>query len=396
MKILHLSTRASGGGAAIIAKQLNDGLNSAGEQSFILNQENNFYSSIKAKADKLITKIFLPAENRPYYTGIFSSLDWKKIKEIQPDIINLHWIGKSFVSLNDLAKFDCPVVWTLHDSWALNGASFFSNPDESWKNGYKHKFFNLDYFIWKKKKKIYPKIKNLNIVAPSNWLSDRAKASLLLKNFPITTINNGIDLNLFRPHDKKSAREKLSLPPDKKIILYGADFTDPEKGFKCLCEAIKNLDAKKYFLVLFGSAQKIENLPISFTSLGLVKRENLPLIYSAADCFAAPYLEDNFPTTVLEAMACEVPVVGFRAGGIPEIIDHEVNGYLAEKNSAEDLARGLLYILEGDERRKLIGTAARRKIQENFTLKKQADKYLELYKKILGENIKTGFSSTRE
>jgi len=107
----------------------------------------------------------LPPENRPYYTGIFSSLDWKKIKEIQPDIVNLHWIGKSFVSLNDLAKFDYPVVWTLHDAWAFNGAGFFPTRRVV-KNGYKHKFLNLDYLVWKKKRKIYPKIKNLNIVAP--------------------------------------------------------------------------------------------------------------------------------------------------------------------------------------------------------------------------------------
>jgi len=89
----------------------------------------------------------------------------KKSRKFSPILLICHWIGKSFVSLNDLAKFDYPVVWTLHDAWAFNGAGFFRNPDESWKNGYKHKFLNLDYLVLEKKRKIYPKIKNLNIVA---------------------------------------------------------------------------------------------------------------------------------------------------------------------------------------------------------------------------------------
>jgi glycosyltransferase involved in cell wall biosynthesis len=410
MKILSISTNVKGG-AGVAAYRLHQKLLEKGVDSLMLVKNKTiddakiigpekkwekFYHKTWYRLDKLPRLFFKTGNKGLHSAAIFSSLSLGKVKKINPDIIHLNWVCGGFVSPFDLPKLKKPIVWTLHDAWAFSGANHFINGDERYRLGYDKKYrpahesgFDLNKFVWQRKKRAWKNLKNITIVTPSRWLADLARQSILFREYPIEVIPNGVDAAIFRPGDKTKSRAALNLPLDKKIILFGAvdALEDPKKGWAYLAAAARLLATselgKKAAIAVFGSPEPTEPIDISLPIYWLGKiaeQKKLAEIYSAADIFAAPYLEDNFPSAILEAMACGVPAVAFRAGGVPDIITHGQDGYLAEPLDAADLAVGIEKTLARAEE---LGKAARIKIEENFTLEKQALKYIELYKKIL-------------
>jgi glycosyltransferase involved in cell wall biosynthesis len=412
VKILSISTNDRGG-AGIAAYRLHQTLLKKGVDSLMLvknktidddkvigpnNSWEKFYNKTLYRLDKL-PRLFFKTDNKWLHSAaLFSSLSLKKVKEINPDIVNLHWICGGFVSPFDLPKIKKPLVWTLHDAWPFAGASHFTAQDDRYRLGFEKKYrpasekgFDLNRWVWNRKRCAWKNLKNITIVTPSRWLAKMAKESILFKNYPVEVIPNGIDTNIFQPADRMMARKKLNLPLDKKIIIFGAvdALTDYKKGATYLWEATRQLKetaiGRSSIIAVFGAEEpekKINSdLPIIY--LGKIKPAEMPTLYSSADVFCAPYLEDNFPFIILEAMACGTPTVAFNAGGVPDIITHQQDGYLAKPLDAEDLANGIKYILEDESRRMKMAAAARKKIEENFTLTKQAEKYLELYQNII-------------
>jgi glycosyltransferase involved in cell wall biosynthesis len=212
------------------------------------------------------------------------------------------------------------------------------------------------------------------------------KSPLTLGHY-VTSIPNPIDTEIYRPLNKDEIREKLNLPTDKKIILFAAvKASDKRKGMDYLIEAsslLKNHSKDILFLIAGNRSEEIENkfaLPVK--TMGYVSPKDMPLLYNAADLFVSPSLQDNLPNTIMESMSCGTPCIGFNTGGIPQMIDHQINGYVSEYRNYKDLAEGILWSLF--EANTNLGQNARKKVIENYSNEIIAKQYIEIYKNARG------------
>ena len=192
--------------------------------------------------------------------------------------------------------------------------------------------------------------------------------------------------------DRNLAREKLNLPQDKKIILFGAinSTRDSRKGFLFLQLALQklaNTEWKQQIVsCIFGNSKPIKTTDFNMQvyELGHIHDDGkLRILYSAVDVFVAPSTQDNLPNTVVEALACGTPCVAFNIGGMPDIIDHKENGYLAKSFEADDLMQGIIWVIENEERQKLLNYKARQKAEKIFSIESQMQMYIKLYQRLL-------------
>jgi len=235
-------------------------------------------------------------------------------------------------------------------------------------------------------------LKNMTLIAPSRWMSNQARHSALFKNVSIQNIPNGIDTGMFRPIDRHTARELLHLPRNKKLILAGSlgGTADPRKGFQYLGRALRHFSAtdigEDAELVVIGASEPADStgFNIKTTRLGTMKDDiSLALAYSAADLFVAPSTQDNLPNMVMEALSCGTPCLAFDIGGMPDMVRHKKNGYLAEPLDAPGLADGMAYLLESGERLKEMGRRARLKVEREFDSMEIAKRHIGLYENII-------------
>ena len=240
---------------------------------------------------------------------------------------------------------------------------------------------------------MYTAAKNISFVTCSNWLGRVAKQSSLLKNASIQAIPNPIDTEIFSPKDKAAARAKWNIDPSAKIILFGAaNINDRRKGITYLVEALHYLknnypQNSPVEMVIFGKNKHfdITTLPFPVHQLNIISSpSDLAEIYSMANGYVSPSVEDNLPNTIMEAMACGTPSVAFNTGGIPDLIDHQQNGYLAEFESAPDLAAGIHQLLNSANPNEF-SIAARVKVLREFNNEKVAGQYIGLYRSILNK-----------
>lgn len=412
MRIILLSTNDISGGAAIAAYRLLKGLQKNGVQAQMLVQskksddyniigpqskwQKNF-ENLRPILDSIPVKFFKQREKIIFSPAILPDNIFNKIQDINSDITHLHWIACGFIRIETLAKIKKPIVWTLHDSWAFTGGCHIPFECKKYINNCgccptlnSNKENDLSSKIWKRKEKSWKNL-NLTIVTPSSWLGECAGKSSLFCNTRVEVIPNGIDLNCFKPIDKNIARDILCLPKDKKLILFGSlsALSDKRKGFSLLKEALKKYfskESKDIELIIFGSSKPRdeENLGFKTHYLGRLNDEiSLALVYSAADVMIVPSIHDNLPNTVMESLACGTPVVAFNIGGIPDMIEHQKNGYLAKPFETEDLAYGIKWVLEDDGRWKKLSENAREKVIKEFDIIKVAKRFTDLYKDIL-------------
>jgi len=407
------------GGAARAAYRLHTGLRKIGVDSKMLVDDkisddpdvyglegkiSKAWSKVRSFANTIPLK-FYDWQKTPFYTAwIGRDIATHDLLK-QADIIHLHWIAGGLLSIKGisrLAKLKKPIVWTLHDMWAFTGGCHYSGECEKYVESCgacpqlnSNKNNDITRKIWRRKRKAYKGL-NLKIVTPSRWLAECAKRSSLFSNLDINVIPNGLDITIFKPIKKLIARNILNLPENKKIILFGA-FSELEKrkGFNYLKEAIielkKMFDRDELCLVVFGASPPkiIEEFPFEVKFLGRLNDYSLVLAYSAADVFVLPSLQDNLPNTVMESFSCGTPVVSFNVGGIPEMIEHQTNGYLSEPKNSKSLAEGIKWILEDEKRAPKLGEAARKKVVEEYSLETQARRYLSIYSQLLSENKKS-------
>ena len=418
MKVVHLSTSDTNGGAAIAAlrifnAQVKSGIDSKFLVQSKLSNDPAVISLDQTLGDKLkFYKRFLQDElsirtlsvsSRGRFTFPYFGINLSNNKFIdEADIINLHWINGGFISLNTLFKLgekNKPIVWTLHDMWAFTGGCHYNVDCEKFIDGCGFcpslKFKTKGDFskkIYLRKREIYKGL-NLEIVTSSNWLRKEAERSSLFHRKAIQTIPTPMDTELFRPLDMKMIRKKLNLPVEKKLILFASmNLTDERKGFRYLIEALsllKKINADIYNttgLIVFGSLDEkvLNDIPFRVYQFGKINiQESIVECYNAADLFVAPSLQDNLPNTVIEATCCGTPVVGFNVGGMPDMIDHLENGYLAELISSEDLAKGINTLLGNPDMLVKFRAACRVKAEKLYNEDKIAHRYLELYEKLL-------------
>jgi glycosyltransferase involved in cell wall biosynthesis len=413
MKVLHLNTFENQGGAAIAASRLHRSLLGIDVDSLMLVQ-NKFtdnekitaqlnterQATIRTKADSLPKKI-IPKSSRQELLFSLACLPDSvpaKIEKINPDIVNIHWTAWGFLSIESLTRINRPIVWTLHDMWAFTGGCHYAGDCNSYQSSCANcpqmpPNFNIDLAQWVFDRKIHNwQNLDLTLVTPSKWLAQCASSSSLFRTSRIQVISNSLDLNVYHPNDRQSARAELGLPQDKYLILFGAVRIDTHhKGFHLLKDALEKLSSSywhdKCELVIFGSTQSTDLSLFKFKThyLGSIDGDReLATLYNVADLFVSPSMQDNLPNVILESLACGTPCVAFNIGGMPDMIEHQFNGYLAAPFDPNNLAEGITWVLENiDNEGDVLRQNARRKAEESFSMNLQANSYLQLYQNIL-------------
>ena len=411
MKVLQISTSADIGGAAIAAQRLNKGLRSLGINSTMLvnrqRQRNNHVVAPSSSCEKVMARLSPMLERIPGYlcTSYLDrvSSSWNpdrllsRLNKLKPDILNLHWVNDGFMRIETLPKFRQPIVWTLHDMWPFCGGEHYVGESTRYKEGYNNQNrptnesgLDINKWVWERKRKSWSKINNMVIAAPSRWMAKCSNDSVLFHDLRTTILPNGVDHERFHPMDHKIARNILGLPENKKLILFGEGSAtgDKRKGFHLLVEALKVLESQvdpdEYELVVFGSSSEDSRFLMKTHHLGRLNDEiSLAIVYAAADVFVAPSTEDNLPNTILESLSCGTPVAAFNIGGIPDMVSHKENGYLASGFNTRELAAGLLWVTKDRHKWTKLAEQARNTVLQSFTLKCAASRYMHLYEEII-------------
>jgi len=365
MRILVVSTHDSRGGAGKAALRFSkEFINQGHEVCLYVQGKSESDSFIKeSTTPKIISKLLHLLDFFPGYLlsgfnpdvnftlGLFGEDLQKVVNQFKPDVINVHWTWKGFVSFSQICKISkhAPVVWTMHDYSPFANGVFYPADIEK-------PLLKLLINVNKKNREKAFRGSNITFVSPSKFLLNEFTKSFVSKNSRGYTINNGIDLAMFRKQNKQAIRKTLGLDPTRRYILFGAvNFMDNEvKGGQVLKEVLNKIEGylleNNIGLVSFGSQDPFEymglNSKIEQIFLGYIKPEKVAELMTASDVMLVPSRYENYPFVVMESLGCGTPVVAFKVGGIPEIIDEPNKGYLATPSSNEDYLKGIKYVLE--------------------------------------------------
>src|SRR6266851_9428951 len=420
VRILHISTADNGGGASRSAYRLHDGLRRSGQDSrmYVLDkytsdpQVRQFHSSrgrmdwIARNARRLRLNLahrryaktsppertFFSEDRTPFYVDACRQMP-------EAELINLHWVA-GFLDLGAFFGWvppSMPLIWTLHDMASFTGGCCHAmgcdrftqqcgacpqlgSSDEG----------DLTREVWRRKQKYHGALEEsrFHIVTPSRWLGEEVKRSPLLSRFPRSVIPYGLDLEVFKPRDRRFSREVLGIPQEAKVILFVSNGLHVHlKGFKHLIGALEGMDATSGLFLLclgFGAPPALERFPHAHIT-SMTDDRSLSMVYSAADVFVLPSLADNLPNTMLESLACGTPVVAFAAGGIPEAVRPGVTGLLAKTGDAAELRAAMLELLGNDAKRAEMSANCRRVALAEYDLSVQTGRYVRLYTEMLGQ-----------
>jgi len=420
LRVVHVNTFDKTGGAARAAYRLHQGLCRLGVDSsmFVAYRNSNDPSVLAYVPTKKllarfirrwrrgrISRIFNPYRRNALHAvlnfnsdeTLFGADPWKQLPAA--DVIHLHWV----VQFLDYSSFFASLpggkqlVWTLHDMASFTGGCHWTYgcdkfteqcgacPQLGSKSG-----SDVTRRIWLRKRRslatLHPR--QLHIVTPSRWLASEAKRSSLLSRFPCSVIPNGLDTDVFAPRDRLFARSSLEIAPDAKVILFAADGLNVRrKGFHFLLDALRGLHSDEEVVLLSlgpGNTPSIEGFSCRHLP-PLDDDERLSSVYSAADIYVAPSEHDNLPNTVLESIACGLPVVAFDVGGIPDAVRPGLTGYLARPGDVSDLRAIICRILERDDERAEMSRTCRNVALQEYALEVQARRYLDLYEEVLAQ-----------
>lgn len=411
MRVLIVNTSERTGGAAVAANRLMEALNNNGVKAKMLVRDKDTEQLTVCALpqtwhlrwhflwERLVIWLHLRLKREHLFELDIANCgtDITRLPEFrEADVIHLHWVNQGMLSLKDIGKIlgsGKRVVWTMHDIWpataichlTLDCRRFESQCQECRllpNGGDEH---DLSAKVWQRKQQMLQG-HQVTFVACSQWLAAEARKSALLLGQKIVSIPNPIDTHVYRPGDRQAARELLGLPKDKRIILFASQrVTNRYKGMDYLVEACQLLAKSQgqvhdsiAVAILGGHAEEI-TLPFPTYPLGYINDERrIVAAYQAADVFVLPSLSENLPNTIMEAMACGVPCVGFRVGGIPEEIDHQKNGYVATYRSSEDLANGIRWVLFDADREEMRKQCVH-KVAQCWSQQRIAEQYAKIY-----------------
>ena len=416
MKVLHISTGDSSGGAARAAYRIHSALMESGVDSRMCVLQSGTADervsvakspSITFRVAQKVFRRWLEYTRRDWRTDnpvihTFGQIGAGLVKELNAgdaDLLNLHWVSE-MLSVSDIARIRKPIVWTLHDMWAFCGGEHYApdDPGARFRQGYRADNRpagecgpDLNRKTWETKRRKWVR-QRFTIVSPSRWLAECVRQSVLFAEATVKVIPNPLDVHeTWRPINKQVARIALNLPLDKKLILMGADWglSNPYKGADLLIEAIERIASRNvdgFELVVFGQVKPTEQAqyPCPVHWLGKVTDDRiLTLAYSAADVMVVPSRQDNLPNTAIEAQACGTPVVAFGIGGLPDIVIHKETGWLAKAFDTEDLAEGILWVLADEGRWNKLSQRARKNAVARFSPKVVGRQYVQVYEEVL-------------
>ena len=412
MKVLHVSASEHFGGAARACQRIHEALITKEVDSWVLlRQEPTLvgqYIWSQRRFEKLALKIRgrmanglkrWATNNSPIYrsAALPGSNISSWINRTDFDVVNLHWINGEMTSIEDIGRIDKPLVWTLHDMWPFLGCEHYST-DQRYVHGYEKQNdmgastrWDIDRWAWHRKRRRWRK--PMNIVAPSRWMANCAMQSKLMSCWPINVIPYPIDTDEWKPQSKRKMREKFGIPLDASVLIFGAFAKDSRKGIDLLQRALSRVEADlpNLHLMIFGHSEDEDkrswNFPVHY--LGMIDdQRKLVEAYSAADAKVIPSRLDNLPNTGLEAAACGLPILGFAAGGLPDIIEHEKTGYLAKPFHTESLAEGIRWILAKPDRLHRLSENARDRACQLWSVELVSGMYLNLYRSVLADVVK--------
>lgn len=399
MRVLQINSVCGIGSTGRIATDIHSILNKHGHDSYIaygrgVSKNCNKVIRIGTNYDNYAHVALTRVSDKHGFGSVRATRDFiRKMEEIDPDIIHLHNIHGYYINIqllfDYLKKADKPVIWTLHDCWAFTGhcAYFDYAGCDKWKTQCgkcpEKKSYPASKLVdnskenYSKKKTVFSGVKNMTIVTPSRWLAGLVKQSFL-QEYSVEVINNGIDLEVFKP-TTNDIRERYKLG-NKFIILGVAGVWDRRKGLNYFKELSEKL-GKDEAIVLVGLTEK-QKEGLSDNVIAIPRTSNVKELvdfYSTADVFVNPTLEDNFPTTNLEALACSTPVITFETGGSTESIDCNT-GVVVEQGSVS----GLLHAIKGikDNVVNNYTTQCRELALRSYNKEDRYNDYLELYLKI--------------
>ena len=407
LKVVHLCAQDVGG-AGNAAYRLHKGLQMSGVHSTLLvvNKQTEdssvkvvytpgSLSGIKERWNAILEGYPLRPEGLEFFSDTASDIRLDLVREIQSaNIVHLHWAAGmiDYPRMPDALKKKT-VVWTLHDMNPFTGGCHYAGDCRKYRGSCgacpqlgSVADEDLSRNIWNEKSRAFRGL-NINIVTPSRWMGECARESRLFSGLPVTVIPNGFPLDVFKPYPKAAARRSLGVADSDRVILFGADsVVNARKGFKYLILALNKFEAadsdKEVVFAFFGYSPEAVGLETEcrILDLGIISDENrLAEVYSAADLFVIPSLEDNLPNTVIESMACGVPVVGFSSGGIPEMVEHRKTGYLVETGDMDGLIKGIEWILKSHDAGIDFVTVCRQKAIAEYAMEVQSNRYVNLY-----------------
>ncbi len=379
MKVVIINTAENKGGAAVAANRLHLALRESGIDSKMLVRQKstsdpNVIEFTQSKIHKKINLFlfFIELLILKFFKkkGKDFSLPWfgpdlsKHPLVMEADIIHLHWVQNSFLSLknlNKLIKLNKKIVWTLHDMWAFTGGCHYNEGCRKFEVGCNDcpqlrnlpiKDFSTSIFNLKNQLFINS---NFTVNALSSWIGNESKKSPFFKNKNIVNIKNCIDTKIFKNYNQELVRKELNISIDKQIILFvSMNIDDERKGYQYLNESLqilikqKNINQNNIELLAIGRSFSEHQMPFNLTTISRIEDQTLMAkYYSAADVLVVPSIQDNLPNTIAEALCCGTPVVAFNIGGIPDMLNHTKNGYIAIEKNSYDLAKGIEFILAG-------------------------------------------------
>ena len=375
MKVLLLSTYEKTGGAAIAASRLLQALRKSGVDATMMCRKNLSWWKGKPQSwSSIAERMMLVAGNISTFGNLWTmdyaqyGQDITKTKEFQEaDVIHLHWVNQGFLAFKELEKIVYSgkrIVWTMHDEWCFTGGCHYSGDCRQYQMGCEccpyvriSAFRNAAHKAWEKKQQLYNK-HNITFVACSLWLKRISEKKALADGQKILAIPNPIDTSIYKP---------LATPSTNMILFVAQRVDDERKGLKYLDKAVQ---------ILKKRGEKVEVLALGRDIPYISDEKKMAELYAKSACFVTPSLQDNLPNTIMEAMACGTPCVGFNVGGIPEMIDHGLNGYVARYKDATDLADGISYVLAN---RQMLGKAAREKVLATYSEESVAKRYIKVY-----------------
>ncbi|TSA45574.1 glycosyltransferase [bacterium] len=400
LKALEIGTTDIKGGAATVSWNLKNRLSQLGyDVSMIVGYKRShdpkvreiFYNSFEFRIRRKLAYLF---------SNDISLMPGKRIinwPEFQAaDIIHAHNLHSNFFNLKALPEISNlkPFVWTLHDMWPLTGHPAHAFDCPHWIGGEKctcdlpnslpKHLWNNTRHLWQIKNDAY-RNSRLNLVVPSLWLKQKVEKSML-RGHPLHLIYNGVDTEIFKPGSKPAIRQKLGLPMNKKIVLFSSKngLNNIWKGGNYVEKLVKTVPRDAYFIILGGNSREKGHFPNTKYINYIADEKTLAEFYAASDIFLYPSIADNCPLSVLEAMACGLPILAFATGGIPELVEHRVNGYVANYKDETDLANGFKELINLDEEKlNELGSSSRKKAVEKFSAEQMVENYLKLYFKLI-------------
>lgn len=414
MRVVHLNTSVNRSSAPF---RLHEALCQAGVDSriLVLNEgeglkgveraEKSFFYKCKRKLYAILRKEkekkYDMVEYMPF-TMLPVGMDVSRLQTVQEaDIVFLHWICGDYMSpktIRRLLDTGKTVFWACHDNFPFTGGCHVRlGCDKYEKKCGNCPQLRSDEEADESTRLLEEKIKllqrpNLYVTAPSSWMDGNVSRSAVLGGQKHFILPNAIDTELFHPYEKSAVRAELGVSDNTFLLLVGLKANEkiPYNGTEFLWEILERLSAKcpngqwsgkRIEVAVFGVesvAKMEEKCKFPIRNLGYIREsDKLARIYSAADLYLITSLEDSFNQTAAECMACKIPVIAFKNGGIEDIIDHGENGYLAEYKKTEDMVNGIL-----QEWRQENCEKAREKIVSCFSYEKISSRFLQIVKEV--------------